>query len=625
MDKNSIIGFSLIALVVVAFSVFNRPKKTDQLADKAAAPQKIETTTQAPGNLQAEESSPIAETVPSPDSTALFFAASQARPAQELTLANNMLEVKLSTQGGTPVSAELKEYKTYAGQPLMLYTPQDSRLQLLLRTQAGILETSKLFFRPIEQTQERVVLRLDAAEDAYLDFIYELASDDYRLAWRIEGKGLSKIFPSNMRYLDLEMEQKLRLQEKSWDNENLYSSLYYKYNATDDVDALSSQGSNKEKELSESLSWVAFKGKFFSTTLIADSAKPFERTQLKQKALPKGGSYVKDCQLVTTLPFSPKEGETVSMTMYMGPLEHYLLKGYDENVADKSQRWHLEKLVNVGGSLLRFINLYLILPLVSFLSRFISNWGIIILLLTLIIKLVLSPLTFKSYLSQAKMRVLKPQVEAINKKYPGQEQQMMMKRSQETMQLYRMAGASPLSGCMPMLLQMPFLIALYRFFPTAIYLRGERFLWAEDLSSFDDVISWGTHIPLVGDHISLFCLLWAVTNILYSHYTMSQSATGQDNQQMKMMKWMPYIMSIMFFGFFNNNASGLCYYYFLSTLITILQFVASRFLINEEKLLARLEENKKKPRKKSGFMARLEEAQRKQQQYLQEQQKKQRR
>ena len=265
--------------------------------------------------------------------------------------------------------------------------------------------------------------------------------------------------------------------------------------------------------------------------------------------------------------------------------------------------------------------------MVDFLSGFVSNWGIIILLLTLIIKLALSPLTFKSYMSQAKMRVLKPQVEAINKKYAGDDQAMMLKRSRETMALYKAAGANPMSGCLPMLFQMPFLIALYMFFPTAIALRGESFLWVKDLSSYDAILSWNFNIPiltgLMGNHISLFCLLWAVTNILYSRYTMSQSATGQSNQQMKMMKWMPYIMSIMFFFFFNNNASGLCYYYFISTLITIIQFVVSRMMINEEKVLVRIEENKKKPKKKSGFAARLEEAQRKQMQLMREQQKKQ--
>ena len=309
----------------------------------------------------------------------------------------------------------------------------------------------------------------------------------------------------------------------------------------------------------------------------------------------------------------------------MGPLEHHLLKAYDQGIDEDGDRLHLEHLVYVGGSVFRWLNVHLIIPIVDFLSKYISNWGLIILLLTLIIKTALSPLTFKSYMSQAKMRVLKPQIQAINDKYPGQEQAMMMKRSQETMALYKQAGASPMSGCLPMLLQMPFLISLYMFFPTAIALRGESFLWAQDLSTYDAVISWNFDIPilsgLMGNHLSLFCLLWAVTNILYSRYTMNMSATG-DNQQMKMMKYMPYIMSIMFFFFFNNNASGLCYYYFISTLITILQFLGSRLLINEEKVLAKMEENKKKPKKKSGFMARLEEAQRLQQQQMRNQQKK---
>ena len=265
-------------------------------------------------------------------------------------------------------------------------------------------------------------------------------------------------------------------------------------------------------------------------------------------------------------------------------------------------------------SVFRWINQYLIIPVVTFLSGFLSNWGIIILLMTLFIKMLLWPFTYKSYMSQAKMRVLRPQIEAINAKYPGKEQDQMMKRQTETMNLYRSAGASPMSGCLPMLLQMPFLIALYMYFPTSILLRGQGFLWADDLSTYDAVISWHTNIPLIssflGNHLSLFCVLMTVTNILYTRYTMNQSPSGEG---MAGMKTMPYIMAIMFFFMFNQNASGLSYYYFVSTLITILQYFAFRWTLNEDKLLRQLEENKKKPRKKSKWMQRLEEAQRLQQ------------
>lgn len=345
------------------------------------------------------------------------------------------------------------------------------------------------------------------------------------------------------------------------------------------------------------------------------------------KTEPKETDYIKVCNYKGSFAMDIRDGRKADFALFMGPLDYNMLKGMDAGV-DKAQRLDLKRMIYVGGSLFRWINVTLIRPLIDFLQGFISNWGIIILLLTLIIKLVLSPLTFKSYMSQAKMRVLKPQVEAINAKYAGDDQQMMMKRSQATMQLYRNAGASPMSGCLPMLLQMPFLIALYMFFPTAIDLRGESFLWVKDLSTYDPIISWSTDIPFItgllgGNHISLFCLLWAVTNIIYSRYTMSMSA-GADNSQMKMMRFMPYIMTIMFFIFFNSNAAGLTYYYFISTLITILQFVASRLLINEEKVLARLEENQRKPKKKKGFMARLEQMQKEQEKLMREQNKKRR-
>ena len=617
MDKNTIIGMILIAVVIFGFSILNRPKPHQEKIDTPKT--ELATTTES-------------EKVESGDSTKQsvsvggLFSTNESTLSKQIVLENDRLAVTLDTKGGMPVRAELKEYKTWNEKPLYLFDGA-ALLNIYIRTIEGrIVESKDPSFEPIAKSDSTLTMRLVADSVAYLDLNYTLRSDDYMLDMTLTSNQPERIFPGNLSFLDFEMSQQMPRQEKSWQNENNYTGIYYKFSDSD-VERLKETKQQSEKSVSDRLHWVAFKDKFFATVFIAgDEAHYFEHNSIGHTTLPKDGAYTKSVSLASSFPFTSRSGESAKFTLYMGPLEHHLLKAYDKGVNGHEQL-HLERLVYVGGSLFRSINLYLIIPVVDFLKGFIDNWGIIILLLTLIIKLALSPLTFKSYMSQAKMRVLKPQVEAINAKYPGNEQSMMMKRSQETMALYKAAGANPMSGCLPMLFQMPFLIALYMFFPTAIDLRGEPFLWVKDLSSYDAILTWNFNIPiltgLMGNHISLFCLLWAVTNILYSRYTMSQNATGQNNQQMKMMKWMPYMMSIMFFFFFNNNASGLCYYYFISTLITILQFVASRLMINEEKVLARIEENKKKPKKKSGFAARLEEAQRKQMQMMREQQKKQ--
>ena len=311
--------------------------------------------------------------------------------------------------------------------------------------------------------------------------------------------------------------------------------------------------------------------------------------------------------------------QATELTYFFGPNKFALLKDLDE-AQPEGQEWELEKLVPLGWGIFRWVNQYFIIPLFDFLGSFISSYGLLIFLLTVIVKLILFPLTYKSYISSAKMRVLRPQVEEINAKYPGQEQ--ALERQKATMELYSRAGASPMSGCLPMLLQMPILIALFMFFPSAIELRHQSFLWANDLSTYDAIVSWEANIPLIstyfGNHISLFCLLMTITNIVYTKFNMEMTNTGQ--QQMPGMQMMMYLMPLMFLVFFNQYASGLTYYYFISTLITILQTIFFRFTINEEKLLAKLEANKRKPQKRSTFMKRLEEMQKMQEETLRKQQ-----
>lgn len=626
MNKSNLIGIVLIGVVIVVYSVFLLPKQKP-----ASTPTPATDTTQVVTNAataSAEESQTTSDAAkPAPVDSLYAFSQLMAQSAKEYTMSNDKLSVTFTTQGAMPVSAELAGYKSFDSTQVRLFAPGDFMLNLPIRTnQNQILETKDLIWLASQPNDSTLQMTLPIDSSSYLRIIYTMPHEGYMLGMAIEAQGLGSLLHSNNAMQDLEMSLRIPRQERSWKFENQYSTIYYKYPG-DDVEKLKETKMTQEKDVREKIQWVAMKDKFFSTVLIGLEDTRLEENKMSFTTEPKETNYIKDCKYQGSFVMDIRDGRKANFALFMGPLDYNMLKGIDAGV-DKAQRLDLKRMIYVGGSLFRWINVNLIRPLIDFLQGFISNWGIIILLLTLIIKLVLSPLTFKSYMSQAKMRVLKPQVDAINAKYAGDDQQMMMKRSQATMQLYRNAGASPMSGCLPMLLQMPFLIALYMFFPTAIDLRGESFLWVKDLSTYDPIISWSTDIPFItgllgGNHISLFCLLWAVTNIIYSRYTMSMSG-GASGSQMKMMRFMPYMMTIMFFIFFNSNAAGLTYYYFISTLITILQFVASRLLINEDKVLARLEENQKKPKKKKGFMARLEQMQKEQEKLMREQNKKRR-
>ena len=623
MDKNTIIGALLIGAVLIGFTLFQQ---------SGPQPQATPTTDTTQVVAQSQPTSPATWsgadgcTIDHPgDSVSVVGpvlpAYLQERPEQTVVLKNKKLTLKLSNKGGSPVEATLADYTDQQKKPVQLFRRGDATLNLPLRTlENKIVNTSTAYFDVISQSDSAAVLRMQIDSVAYLDFAYTLRPDDYRVGLTITGHELRRLLPVNMTTQDLEWRQRMPQQEQSWKFEGQYSGIYYHF-PQGDVDRLETT-SEASEDIQETLRWVAFKDKYFSSVLIA-SATGFKDNKLTLKTEGEGSGYVRSGDFKGTFPISVKETETVVPFMFFfGPNDYDLLKGYDEGV-DKANALHLDHLVYLGMSVFRWINQYLIIPVVTFLSGFLSNWGIIILLMTLFIKMLLWPFTYKSYMSQAKMRVLRPQIEAINAKYPGKEQDQMMKRQTETMNLYRSAGASPMSGCLPMLLQMPFLIALYMYFPTSILLRGQGFLWADDLSTYDAVISWNANIPLIssflGNHLSLFCVLMTVTNILYTRYTMNQSPSGEGMAGMKMM---PYIMAIMFFFMFNQNASGLSYYYFVSTLITILQYFAFRWTLNEDKLLRQLEENKKKPRKKSKWMQRLEEAQRLQQEQQRKAQKK---
>lgn len=626
MDKNTITGFVLIGIVLFAFSWLNRPTPEQMEAQRRYQDSiaKIELAKQAEvqrGNEAATSDDSLADL---PDSireermkSSLGEFASAMNGTDDVTvLENDLVELHISNKGGRVSYARLKQYDNYKGEDLVLFDADNSDLDFTLVTAGNrVVNTSDLYFTPVKGAGDgSLTMRLPVEGGGSLDFVYTLLPDEYILRMSVIGNGLNGILSPSTTALDLHWQQKIPQQEKGRKFEDRYAQMYYRYVA-DDVEYLS-ETKDDSRQLSGRLKWIAYKDMYFSTILIADG-DGMEAAVVSSKKLPESGSFLKEYKTTASLPFDLRGNEATDLRFYFGPNQFSLLKSFDDEAAEELD---LEKIVPLGWGIFRWVNQYFVIPLFNFLGQFIHSYGLLIFLLTVIVKLILFPLTYKSYMSSAKMRVLRPQVEEINAKYPGQDK--AVERQRATMDLYSRAGASPMSGCLPMLLQMPILIALFMFFPSAIELRHQSFLWAHDLSTYDAVFSWNAYIPVItpyfGNHISLFCLLMTITNIIYTKYNMELTNTGQ--QQMPGMKIMMYMMPLMFLVFFNQYASGLTYYYFVSTLITIVQTLVFRYTVDEEKLLAKLEANKRKPQKKSGFMKRLEEAQRMQQEQLKKQQ-----
>ncbi|MDR1223735.1 MAG: membrane protein insertase YidC [Tannerella sp.] len=630
MDKNTVIGFVLIGLVLIGFSWLNRPSKEQAEARQRYQDSIASVMKEAREQAVLEQGKPEASfseaTEDLSDSLRQVqvqhnfgaFADAVTGTDEVFTLENSKIEVKISSKGGRVSYARVKDALTYEKEPLILFDDNDSKFNVTFVTATNrVVNTSDLYFTPVTGSDPNsVTMHLKVGESGIVDFVYTLNPDDYMLHFTIRANGLNGILAPSTNALDIQWSQRMRTQEKGRKLENQYTGLYYKFLA-DDVEHFG-EAKDEEKQLSNRLKWVGYKNKYFTSALIADGA--FAATTLSAKQETADARYLKDFYTTTAVAFSLTGDESIGFRYFFGPNKYKLLRSYDKGV-DPDQQLELDNLVPMGYKWIRPINKYFILPIFDYLGKFMSNYGLIIFLLTLAVKLVLFPLTYKSYMSQARMRVLRPQVEALKLKFPKKEQSMELQ--QATMALYSSAGASPMSGCLPMLLQMPILIALYWLFPTAIELRQQGFLWAEDLSTYDAVISWNVNIPFIssfiGNHLSLFCLLMTAVNLVYTKVNMNMTNTGQ--QQMPGMSMMMYIMPLMFFFMFNQNSAGLSYYFLVSTLITIAQTMIFRFAINEEKLLAKLEANKKKPKKKSGFMKRLEEAQRMQQEQVRKQQK----
>ena len=531
-------------------------------------------------------------------------------------LENEVLSLDLSSKGGMISRAELKKYGSYRGGNVVLFDGKDDNYSFILNSADREFDTRNFYFTPVQESDSTVLMTLDLGRGTKFGLRYTLIPDSYIIRLDVVQNGMQSIIPSNVVTMDFVWNQRMLRQEEGRMFEERNSAVYYKY-AGGDVKNLS-EGSNDEEEINERIKWIGFKNQFFSTAFLAKTY--FNRADLKSKVLNKSeAEYLKDMEAVTTVDYNPTNPTPASFDILIGPNLYPMLDDIDDKLYPGDDM-HLTKLIPLGWTLFRWINTWIVIPVFDILGSWFSNYGIIILILTIFIKLILFPFTYKSYISQAKMRLLNPEIKAINEKYPGQENAMT--RQQKTMELYTKAGANPMAGCLPMLLQMPVLIAMFTFFPSCIELRGQSFLWVKDLSAPDATISWTGNIPLIteyfGNHVSLFCLLMTATNIIYTKITM---ANQPSSQAMPGMKWMMYLMPLMFLVFFNNYAAGLSYYYFLSLLITIIQTYAFRHFVNEDKMRAKMAEAAKKPRKKSGFMARLEEAQRQQQAMLREQQK----
>lgn len=615
MDKNTIIGFVLIGIVLIGFSYFSRPSEEDlkriqRYNDSIALVQKQEAAKATQKQRQAEAQQAFTMT----DSTALFFAAAKGKE-QFTTLENKVVKITLTNKGGRVYSVLLKEYNGQDGKPLVLFDGKDANLNFTFTGKGEVpVDTEDLYFVPVNKTDTSVTMRLFADQASYIDFNYTLNHESYLMNLGIQAVNMRSKLAASSDKIAIDWRQDARQIEKGFKFEERYSTLTYRLTG-DDTEELNA-AKDEKLNVEGRMDWVAFKNQFFSSVLIAE--QDFEQGELQSIPQREGSGYLKKYHAKMNTFFDPSGKESTDMLLYFGPNKYKTLLALDDNRDDKKEL-ELDTLVPLGWSFLRWINRWFTIPIFDWLSGWGWNMGIVLLFMTIIVKIVVFPFTYKSYLSSAKMRVLKPQIDELNRKYPKQED--AMKKNQEMMAIYSKYGVSPMGGCLPMLIQAPIFFALFMFVPTAIELRQQSFLWADDLSTYDAFITWGTNIWPIGNHLSLFCLLFSVSNILNTMFTMRQQDTGQT--QMPGMKIMMYVMPVMFIFILNDYASGLNYYYFISGLISILTMIILKKTISDKKILAQLEANLKNPqkKKKSSPMERMIAMQQEQERIMREREK----
>jgi len=638
MDKNTITGLIIIFAILIGYSIWMTPSseemqmrqhRADSIAqvmhiqDSAAAANRIERLIQDSINRAKEIDTTITTAAITSQGAGLqsnntkndrdklgVFANSATGKDKTFILESELLKLKVSAKGGKIISVQVKQFQTFDSLPLFLFDSTQTNFGITFFANNRIINTNDLYFQPA--TQENIViaegdsaqlsmrLYADASDStfnkgSYIEFLYTLKGNDYMMDFDINFVGMDKYIDKGSNFIDLNWNTDLVREEKTIDRMN-GPTVYYKY-YQDEVDYLS-EGKDDEEELITKVKWASFKHRFFSAVLIADNYFLNGKVKAFHKEKPSNPRYLRSMAMTLGLPFHSGQNSTIPMSFYFGTNKFKTLRHY---------KLDLERQIPLGWGffLLAWINKYAVIPVFNILEGFGWNYGIIILVLTILLKVVLFPIAYKSYVSSAKMRVLKPDIDELTKKFSKKED--AMKKQQATMALYKSAGVNPMAGCVPMLLQMPILFAMFRFFPAAFELRQQSFLWATDLSSYDSIYQLPFTIPIYGDHVSLFTLLMTVSTILYTK--INQELMGSSQQQMPGMKTMMYLMPVMFLGWFNNYASGLSYYYFLANMITFGQMYFIRKSINEDKIRAQIEINKKKkPKKKSSWQKRLENA-----------------
>ena len=643
MDKNSIIGFVLIAAVLIGFSIYSQPSEQEQ---RAAF---VKDSTEQANRAKAEKAVKAAEYKQrqalkqkvAEDTTALFHKALVGK-AKNVFLSNNKVALTLSTKGATVVKAYLKNQKgskQFVGHNMAdrsgkhddengvtLFEGQRQSLNYTLVAKELNISTADLYFTPSAVTDSTVTLTADAGQGKTLVFNYRLGKN-YMLHLDIKATGMSGLFDPNASRINVDWHETVRQQERGFNFENRYARLDWK-NTDGGTDYLS-EASSKQETVDERMDWVAFKNQFFSTVIISKDG--FEKgADLESTVYNKESQdnwkvrYLKDFKANMKTAFDPSGKKATELEFYYGPNDFYTLKNVEkESSFDKDLE--MERLVYLGWQLFRIINRWFTMPVFTWLTSWGFNMGIVLILITLLLKAITYPMVKKSYMSSAKMRVLKPKLDEATKQYNKPED--AMQKQQAMMAEYAKYGVSPLSGCLPMLIQMPIWIAMFNFVPNAIQLRGESFLWINDLSTFDPIIEWGRTLPVIGDHLSLTCVLFVAAQLIYSWFTMQlqkDQMVGQQAEQMKTMQWMMYLMPLMFFFIFNDYSAGLNFYYFISLLFSAIIMFVLRKTTDDEKLLAILErrykENKDNPKKMSGLAARMQALQQMQQEQMKQQQ-----
>ena len=610
-----------MAAVLIGFSWYNTNQERNLQSNQ---------TEQTTPQKATDNKQPSATTIPvktTADSTDIFYAATKEQTPKVVELKNQKVSVKINTKGGAISEVRLNEYKSYKDfeakkeNPLLLYSNKDAGLNFKLDTKEGTLDFSNYYFTPINQTDSTVTMRLQASNGASIDVDYKLLADNYLVNFTVKANGMQKYLPSTTQTIQMDWHDRVAQQEKGFYFENMYSTLTYKKHG-DDTHKMS-ENETKEESVTESVDWIAFKNQYFSSVLLA--AEPMKNVNVKSEQLEEGSGYLKNYSANMAATFDASGAKPSKFQFYFGPNNYRLLQKMDNYKVSEHDN-DLQGLVYLGWPIVKWINRFFTLYVFDFFTRLGLPMGIVLLLITLLLRAIVYVPTRKSYLSSAKMRVLKPKIDEIAAKYPKQED--AMKRQQETMSLYSQYGVSPMGGCLPMLIQMPIWIAMFNFVPNAIELRQQSFLWADDLSTYDSLVSWNTNIWGLGNHLSLFCLLFCATNLLYSFMAMRQqreTMSGEQAQQMKMMQWMMMLMPLFFFFMFNKYSAGLNYYYFISLLFSALTMWYLRKTTDDKKLLAKLEANyqanKNNPNKKpSGLAARLEALQKQQEEMMKRQQ-----